>query len=276
MAVPRPQHPRPPTADRRPPSAERRPPSADRRTPSAERRPSSAASPETSRARLLTAAAAEFAARGFAGANVDRIARAARVNKAMIYYHFTSKAALYREILGDMFRAVCARVRVVADADVAPEEKIRGFIQAIAAEAQARPHFPPMWFREIADGGTHLDERTIGDITAIVGMLAAIIREGVAVGRFRPVSPLLVHGGIVGPMLLFFATARLRQRIEKAGIGNAGALAAEEVVAHVERVTFGVLEGAAADSAGGRVKRRSSRQRAGLPPSLTMNEGKLS
>ena len=48
----------------------------------------------TSRQRLLTAAAAEFAARGFAGASVDRIARAARVNKAMIYYHFRSKAAL--------------------------------------------------------------------------------------------------------------------------------------------------------------------------------------
>ena len=44
-----------------------------------------------SRQRLLTAAAAEFAARGFAGASVDRIARAARVNKAMIYYHFTQQ-----------------------------------------------------------------------------------------------------------------------------------------------------------------------------------------
>ena len=53
----------------------------------------------SSRDRLLTAAAAEFAMRGFEGAKVDRIAKHARVNKAMLYYHFTSKAALYREIL---------------------------------------------------------------------------------------------------------------------------------------------------------------------------------
>ena len=91
----------------------------ERRQPAAGRagRQRTSRPPETegTRARLVTAAAAEFAAHGFAGGNVDRIARAARVNKAMIYYHFHSKAALYREILGDMFRAVCARVRVVAD-----------------------------------------------------------------------------------------------------------------------------------------------------------------
>ena len=47
------------------------------------------------RARVAAAAAAEFAAHGFAAARVDRIARRARVNKAMIYYHFASKRALY-------------------------------------------------------------------------------------------------------------------------------------------------------------------------------------
>ena len=90
-----------------------------------------------SRQRLVTAAAAEFAARGFAGANVDRIARAARVNKAMIYYHFTSKAALYREILRDMFAAVAVRVTAAAEAARDPEEKVRAFVEAIAIEAEA-------------------------------------------------------------------------------------------------------------------------------------------
>ena len=191
---------------------------------------------------VFRAACREFAARGFAGANVDRIARAARVNKAMIYYHFRSKAALYREILGDMFRAVCARVRVVADSDITPEKKVRGFIEAIAAEAQARPHFPPIWFREIAEGGAHLDEKTLGDMRAIVAMLSGIIAEGVSARRFRPVNPLLVHAGIVAPVLLFFASERLRKRIEKAGIRNAAHITPEEVVTHVHTVTLAVLE----------------------------------
>src|SRR3954447_23506529 len=94
-----------------------------------------------SRDRLFAAAAAEFAARGYAGANVDRIARAARLNKAMIYYHFTSKAALYREILRDMFGAARARILDVRASDLSPEDKIRAYIAGIAAEAEARPHF---------------------------------------------------------------------------------------------------------------------------------------
>src|SRR5215217_1381291 len=94
-----------------------------------------------SRERLFAAAAQEFAARGFAGANVDRIARAARVNKAMIYYHFTSKAALYREILRDMFEAVAVRVDQASEMDSQPDDKVRAFVEAIAIEAEARPHF---------------------------------------------------------------------------------------------------------------------------------------
>ena len=84
-----------------------------------------------SRDRVFAAAAHEFATRGYAGANVDRIARAARLNKAMIYYHFKSKAALYRAILRDMFDAVRTRVAAAAASEAAPEEKIRAYIAAI-------------------------------------------------------------------------------------------------------------------------------------------------
>ena len=226
------------------------PPTASRPRPSATPRLRAAAAvrrrtglpAEGTRDRLLAGAAAEFAARGFAGASVDRIARVARVNKAMIYYHFASKAALYREILGDMFRAVCARVRAVADADRSPEEKLLEFTRAIAAEARARPHFPPTWFREIAEGGAHLDPATLADISQIVTTLAAIIEEGAAAGRFRRINPLVVHGGIVAPILLFFASERLRLRVEKAGLARAAQIDAEEVVAHVHRVTLAVLQ----------------------------------
>jgi TetR/AcrR family transcriptional regulator len=195
-----------------------------------------------SRERLLAAAAAEFAARGFAGANVDRIARAAGVNKAMIYYHFTNKSALYREIVGDMFHAVGARIREVAASGASPEEKVSRFVETIALEAEARPHFPAMWFREIAEGGTHLDHRTLREIAAIVHTLVGILQAGVDAGRFRRVHPLVVHGGIVGPIMLFYASAGLRKRLEKAGITGAARVSRADLVAHVQRVTLGVLQ----------------------------------
>jgi TetR/AcrR family transcriptional regulator len=199
--------------------------------------------PVASRDRLFAAAAAEFASRGFAGASVARIARVARVNKAMIYYHFTSKAALYREILRDMFEAVERRVAATVASTADPSDRIRGFVEAIASEAEVRPHFPPIWFREIAEGGTHLDPATIGHIADIVKTLGTIVREGVAAGRFRPVNAVLVHAGIVGPLLLFFASAGVRRKIERGGVKDAGHIGRNEIVAHVQRVALSTLEG---------------------------------
>lgn len=213
------------------------------RIPRARRRPAPPAA--TSRDRLLTAAAAEFAARGFAGTSVDRIARVARVNKAMIYYHFASKAALYREILRDMFDAVARRVADTGRSAADPADKVRAFVEAIAIEAEARPHFPPIWFREIAEGGAHLDDQTVSHIAAVVTTLAAIIREGVAAKRFRSVNPLLLHAGIVGPLLLYFASGGIRKRLARGGVGAAAAIEQADVIAHIQRVALGTLEGQA-------------------------------
>ncbi|THA50340.1 TetR/AcrR family transcriptional regulator [Streptomyces sp. A1136] len=51
------------------------------------------------RARLLDAAFAEFAAYGIAGARVDRIAEAAQANKRLIYVYFGNKEELFDAVL---------------------------------------------------------------------------------------------------------------------------------------------------------------------------------
>lgn len=60
--------------------------------------PTTEKSAET-RARILDAALREFARDGLAGARTERIAEAAGVNKALIYYYFESKDKLYSAAL---------------------------------------------------------------------------------------------------------------------------------------------------------------------------------
>jgi len=55
--------------------------------------------PERTQERIFQAAFKEFAARGFAGARVDGIARRAGINKRMLYHYFGDKEALFREVL---------------------------------------------------------------------------------------------------------------------------------------------------------------------------------
>src|SRR5580704_9747082 len=63
--------------------------------------------------RILQAAENVFAEKGLAGARIDAIARAAHVNKALLYYYFKDKDALYEAVLDHVFSGLRARVMPV-------------------------------------------------------------------------------------------------------------------------------------------------------------------
>ena len=212
-------------------------PTRRRRTPAA----AGHATLQTSREKLFIAASREFAACGFDGAKVDRIAEAAGVNKAMLYYHFPNKAALYRDVLIDMFQSTGRAVRTVRDAGGSPETQIRGFIRAFVVEGQARPHFPPIWLREIAEGGRHLDDTVFANMRGVLAVLAEILNEGRAQGVFRDAPLLLVQAGIVAPLLFFMCGAPVRQRVAKLVPPGAVPPDLDAIVNHVERVTLMTL-----------------------------------
>ena len=58
-----------------------------------------ARNPERTRERILSAALKEFAAKGFAGARIDAIARRAAINKRMLYHYFGDKEGLFKAVL---------------------------------------------------------------------------------------------------------------------------------------------------------------------------------
>jgi TetR/AcrR family transcriptional regulator len=58
-----------------------------------------ARNPRRTRERILAAALKEFAAKGFAGARVDVIARRAAINKRMLYHYFGGKEDLFKAVL---------------------------------------------------------------------------------------------------------------------------------------------------------------------------------
>jgi AcrR family transcriptional regulator len=166
-----------------------------------------------SRQAILHAATAEFATRGFAGAGVDRIARRAGVNKAMIYYHFRGKAHLYHEIVAEMFGAVRTRTGTVAASRLAPAEKIDGFVDALVAEARLRPHFPSMMMREAAEGGRHLNPDVLRIMLGVFANLQAILAEGEAAHVFKRVDPVVMHFALVGPIVMYLASTPVRNAI---------------------------------------------------------------
>jgi TetR/AcrR family transcriptional regulator len=191
--------------------------------------------------RLLETAAGEFAARGFDGAKVDRIAARARVNKAMLYYHFPSKAGLYLAILREQFGALGEAAASARAPGVPPDEQLRRFIDVIAREAVARPTFPAIWLREIAEGGRHLDTTVVCALRRVLEALAAILEDGRRAGLFRPVNPLVVQISIVAPLMFFAASAPFRDRVGRLSPAPVAAPGLADMIAHVQAATLAVL-----------------------------------
>ena len=164
--------------------------------------------PDTRNA-IFQAAATAFSARGFDGVGVDDIARQAKINKAMIYYHFADKLALYRAVVADMLTTVAATAGAIAESDQAPTDKLNQFIENFIRLADQRPWFPTLMLREIAEGAPHLDLDTFAAMKGVFTAFGRILEAGAATGAFRPVHPILAYTSIVGPLLMNAARERM-------------------------------------------------------------------
>ena len=74
-------------------------------------------------------------------------------------------------------------------------------------------HFLPFFLREIADGAVHLGPEELGLIGGIFAIVRGVIADGTRQRLFQPVNPALAHFTIIGPLIMFRATAPVRERI---------------------------------------------------------------
>ncbi|GAA2457730.1 TetR/AcrR family transcriptional regulator [Agromyces soli] len=81
------------------------------------------------RAAILDAAAALFAARGYAGVTLDELGAAVGVSGPAVYRHFPGKGAVLAAILVDASRALLDGAERVLAVDATPEAALRALIR---------------------------------------------------------------------------------------------------------------------------------------------------
>jgi AcrR family transcriptional regulator len=87
------------------------------------------------REKILAVAEQLFAEKGFNGASVDKIARAAGVNKGLIYYHFKDKKDIIESILKGVIEEIDRLVQSTVDQDDSDIDEIE-LQQKIKAEIE--------------------------------------------------------------------------------------------------------------------------------------------
>lgn len=154
------------------------------------------ADPKRTRDNILAAATAIFAEKGFSGANVNEIVAQAQTTKPMIYYHFGSKEGLFAAVLESVYAGMRAVETSLTFDGVPPAAAMRRLIE-VTFDLHA-DH--PDWIRLISIANIHQAQHIAGSPTiaskntAVVEVLAELLRRGEAEGVFRPgVDPVHLH-----------------------------------------------------------------------------------
>jgi AcrR family transcriptional regulator len=104
-------------------------------------------------ARIFAAAEALFGEKGYDGVSVSDIAARARVNKALVFYHFESKPELFDRVIDRYYEA---HQRALAAAFAAPgtfRERMRRVLDAYLEFMEKNGRYPRLVQHEIARGG---------------------------------------------------------------------------------------------------------------------------
>jgi AcrR family transcriptional regulator len=144
------------------------------------------------KAAIVAAALEEFAQLGLAGARIDEIARAARVNKALLYYYFESKEHLFLGVVEQMFAAMTGALRSALSTDEGPRQKLLAFLDANFKVLAAQPAYARLLEQEMDIVKVFWNSfkqdkapRFFRQIAPLLTEFRAVLEEGVKTGVFR-------------------------------------------------------------------------------------------
>ena len=174
--------------------------------------------PEQSRASILKAAMAEFAEYGIAGARTDAIARAAHVNKALLYYYFKDKDSLYEAVLDHVLGGLRERVMPVLDSKLPARQKMLEYVGAYFDYIAANPRFPRVvqaeWMRSGA-GSPGMLRVAKEYFRPIFQKVAEVLRLGIESGDFRAVNPMDFLPSVAAVIVFYFSAAPVIKTLTK-------------------------------------------------------------
>lgn len=176
--------------------------------------------------RLTDVAFAVFAERGYDGASMDDVARAAGISKAAIYHHVASKEALLERGLGRALEALFAILGEPEARTGDPEQRLRHLVRRVAA--LALDVLPELTVLVRVRGNSIVERDARARRKAFDREVAALVREAQAAGACDPaLDPSLV-------VRLIFGMCNSLVEWYRPG----GTLTSQVIVATVERIVF--------------------------------------
>ncbi|WP_176560042.1 TetR/AcrR family transcriptional regulator [Brevibacillus dissolubilis] len=170
--------------------------------------------------KILETALQEFAEKGYDRARIDLIAKNAGVNKALIYYHFTSKDELYTAVINDLFgKAVSVSFEPIG---TTVRDKLLQVIEHLITFLHENPYFVKMIDQSVTHDRDIFHQMHQQNI--YFDGLIDLYRQGVENGEFRKVDhPVDFMVSLLGAVYFYFSHNKAMRRFY-------GDLSEEEVI----------------------------------------------
>jgi TetR/AcrR family transcriptional regulator len=164
-----------------------------------------------SRSRILDAALSEFSAHGLAGARTDRIASAAGVNKALLYYYFESKENLYIAALEMISAKIRDRTLAVFLRESTPGERVLRSALEHFDRILTQHEFQGLMQQEMIrlhkgeSGALPILVKRV--FAPVLTMYQAMVREGIESGELIQAEWMQIHLATLGANVFYFLSA---------------------------------------------------------------------
>jgi TetR/AcrR family transcriptional regulator, fatty acid metabolism regulator protein len=153
------------------------------------------------RARILDAAVRVFAERGFFGATVAEIARAAGVADGTIYLYFKGKDDVLLRLFDEKMAELLAEAKAAAAQGGSASARLARLIQLHLALVEKDPELAQVLIVELRQSAQFLKAEGRQKLAAYLDVLGQIVRDGQESGEFDPaVSPQTVKRAILGSL----------------------------------------------------------------------------
>jgi AcrR family transcriptional regulator len=203
---------------------------------------------------ILDATRALFDARGVRDAQIEDIAGAVGINRAIIYRHFSGKEELFALTLVGYLEQLATRLKEADDERAAPEDRLRALTAAFVDYGLGYPAFVdcalelmrrtgPELLDEISEGAMY---RLGRGIATCLATLVGTIRAGVEAGVFHTDDVDLLANTLYASGLGGMQLARVGMLVKEAapGIPTTARLSAEQVKDHLIAASVAMAVGA--------------------------------
>ncbi len=144
---------------------------------------------EAKRKKILEEAIKEFVAKGFTGANINKIAENSGIGKGTIYLYFKSKEDLYVEALNQSNKLWMEKAREIIDSNPDPYEALKEMLKVDIIVSVRRKELAQLWINSFFADNKRFSETAAAVFEEYVKLIQDLVKECIKKGIFREVDP---------------------------------------------------------------------------------------